>query len=675
VALPNLSPKPKVSRPSTRKPARNMYGDPLPPGGSKKLKYNHTKLYDIMKTGLKYNSEGKCVNAFKKLSNPGTLKLAYESIKSKSGNMVCGTDRETLDGITKDWFHKTHEQLTSHKFKFRSVRRVHIPKPDNSGTRPLGIGSPRDKIVQQSWRMVFEHVLNPKFLNCSYGFRPKRGCHQALEKVSTWTAVHWFIEGDIKKFFDNIDYKVLEGMIKKYFDDPELIRLYWSFVRAGYMEKQVNGKRYSFTKGTVGVPQGGIISPLLSNLVLHELDLFITELMEKKVKKGITPTLNNPAYTQLTKGLVKKRELLIQKKKQEGLKHLSVADKKEKRILIYQRLQIPRKVPNPKYSYFDYVRYADDWLIGVWGSHSYAKTLKARVGEFLLGIKLQLSERKTLITSSITGRAKFLGTYISTISAKHGLTRTVKKKNGLLKNGLLTKMPWGKIWMTAPIAKILKRFAEKHFLKFKENGRLRFLYPKHLIVLPIKELIIMYRSILKGYLNYFSFVDKRYKLGTLYWCLRESLLKIIGKKKQISRTSVIKKFGPNVVLPITRKDGKTVFLDFACPPLTKLPKPFLGYKGERDPLEIMDWKISTVDTMGQNCANCDGTNQIEMHHVKHIKTISPKLSQFDQALARINRKQVPLCRRCHLQVHSGSYQGRPLGHFYYIPFQGEAKWS
>jgi 5-methylcytosine-specific restriction endonuclease McrA len=79
--------------------------------------------------------------------------------------------------------------------------------------------------------------------------------------------------------------------------------------------------------------------------------------------------------------------------------------------------------------------------------------------------------------------------------------------------------------------------------------------------------------------------------------------------------------------------------------------------------------------MGQNCANCDGTNQIEMHHVKHIKTISPKLSQFDQALARINRKQVPLCRRCHLQVHSGSYQGRPLGHFYYIPFQGEAKWS
>lgn len=584
--------------------------------------------------------------------------------------MVCGTDRETLDGITEEWFHKTHEQLISRKFKFRSVRRVYIPKPSGAGTRPLGIGSPRDKIVQQSWRMVFEHVLNPKFLDCSYGFRPKRGCHQALEKVSTWSSVHWFVEGDIKKFFDNIDYKVLEGMIKKYFDDPELIRLYWKFVRAGYMEKHLNRSRFSFIKGTMGVPQGGIISPLLSNLVLHELDQYMQKLIEDNKNKEVPANLINPAYTRLTRKLTEENKKLINKKVKAGLKHLSPSDKKEKRSLIHKRLRIPGLIPNPQYSKFDYVRYADDWLIGVWGPYSYAKTLKAKVGEFLSSIKLQLSKEKTLITSSITGRAKFLGTYISTISAKHGLTCTVRRKNGLL-----TKMPWGKIWMTAPLANILRRLAEKQFLKFKADGKLRFLFPKHLIVLPIKELIIMYRSILKGYLNYFSFVDKRYKLGTLHWCLRESLLKIIGAKKQISRSKVIERFGPNVVLSITRKDGVTVSLDFVCPSLVKLTRPFLGYRGGRDPLEIMDWKISTVDTMGQNCANCDGTDRIEMHHVKHIKTISPKLSKFDQALARINRKQVPLCRRCHLQVHAGTYRGRPLGHFYYIPFQGEAKWS
>jgi hypothetical protein len=97
--------------------------------------------------------------------------------------------------------------------------------------------------------------------------------------------------------------------------------------------------------------------------------------------------------------------------------------------------------------------------------------------------------------------------------------------------------------------------------------------------------------------------------------------------------------------------------------------------GEASPLEIMDWKIASLDAMGQNCANCDSPFRIEMHHVKHVKTINPKLSKFDQALARINRKQVPLCVNCHRLVHKGTYKGLPLRHYYYIPFQGEAKWS
>jgi group II intron reverse transcriptase/maturase len=627
-----------------------------------------------MKACLRYNSEGKCINAFRTLSNPGILKLAYESIKSKSGNMVCGTDKETLDGISKEWFHKTHRSLISGSFRFRPARRVLIPKPDNSGTRPLGIGSPRDKTVQQSWRMTFEHVLNPKFLNCSYGFRPKRGCHQALQKVRSWTGVQWFIEGDIKKFFDNIDYKVLEGFIKKYFDDPELIRLYWRFVRAGYMERLVNERKYNFVKGTLGVPQGGIISPLLSNLVLHELDLYITNLMEERNAKneGVKPHLTNPAYSRLTKRLERKKERLILKSKEKDRPHLSIPEKMEKRRIIKERLRVPTTFPNPNFIYFDYVRYADDWLVGLWASYSYARMLKAKIGDFLKGIKLELSEKKTLITSAIAERAKFLGTYITTIAAKHGLTRTIKKRGGIL-----SRLPKGHVWMTAPVTKIIRRLSEKHFLKFGRirGERLRFIYPKIFTVLPIKELIIRYRSILSGYLNYFSFVDNRSRLRRLYWCLRESLVKAIGRKKQISRRAVINRFGPNVVLPIVRKDGKTVSLDFACPSLVKNPRRFLGYNGTRDPLEILDWKIASLDAMGQNCANCDSPFRIEMHHVKHIKTINPKLSKFDQALARINRKQVPLCVNCHRLVHKGTYKGLPLRHYYYIPFQGEAKWS
>jgi retron-type reverse transcriptase len=136
-----------------------------------------------MTRSLKTDERGRCTNAFKVLSNPGTLKLAYESIKSKSGNMVRGTDCETLDGLSKDWFHRTSKKLEKGIFQFRPVRRVNIPKPDGGGMRPLGVGSPRDKIVQQAMKMTMEHVLNPIFLDCSNGFRPKRGCHTALKKV------------------------------------------------------------------------------------------------------------------------------------------------------------------------------------------------------------------------------------------------------------------------------------------------------------------------------------------------------------------------------------------------------------------------------------------------------------------------------------------------------------
>ena len=156
--------------------------------------------------------------------------------------MTRGVYRETLDGISSSWFIKTSRALKENTYKFRPVRRVNIPKPNGEGLRPLGVGSPRDKVVQQSMRMCMEHVLEPRFLDCSYGFRPKRGCHTALKKVRSWKGVYWMSspcpnikyilylgkgrEGDIKKFFDRIDFNVLEVLIKRHFDDPQLLNLY-----------------------------------------------------------------------------------------------------------------------------------------------------------------------------------------------------------------------------------------------------------------------------------------------------------------------------------------------------------------------------------------------------------------------------------------------------------------
>lgn len=212
-------------------------------------------------------------------------------IKSEPGNMTPGHDKETLDGITEKWFSKTSTDLIKEKFTFKPTRKVYIPKT-NGKMRPLGIGSPRDKIIQEVFRAILEGVLESKFSNNSHGFRPGRGCHSALAQIRYWNGIKWFVEGDIKAFFDNIDHHILEKLLCRHFNDQRFIDLYWKMVRAGYVEF---GKEKS---SNVGVPQGGIASPILSNLILNELDLFIDQLLEdNKVKlQSKNHTIRNPAY-------------------------------------------------------------------------------------------------------------------------------------------------------------------------------------------------------------------------------------------------------------------------------------------------------------------------------------------------------------------------------------------
>lgn len=242
----------------------------------------------------------KCINAFQVMYRPEILKLAYESIKSKPGNMVPGTDLTTLDGINETWFLHTSQDLQWESYKPRPSRRVYIPKA-NGKMRPLGISSPRDKIVQQAMRMVMEVVLEGNFHDFSHGFRPFRGCHSALERIRGWKGVTWFLEGDIKSFFDTIDHHQLETLLKKHFQEVRLINLYWKMVKAGYIEwaDQNKGKTVS---SELGVPQGGIISPLLSNLVLNELDEHMEQLIKKREeeRKGEKPHIPNKRYSQLS---------------------------------------------------------------------------------------------------------------------------------------------------------------------------------------------------------------------------------------------------------------------------------------------------------------------------------------------------------------------------------------
>lgn len=602
---------------------------------------------------LKYDDDGKCNNIFAVLSRVESLSDAYETIKNKSGNMVPGSTEETLDGISREWFKETAHKLTSESFSPAPSRRVYIPKA-NGKMRPLGIGSPRDKIIQQSMRIALEMILEPKFLNSSHGFRPKRGCHTALSQVRSWSGVKWLIEGDIKGFFDAIDHQILAQLLQRHIRDKRFMNLYWKFVRAGYIEFE----NKSLMETHVGVPQGGIISPLLSNLVLHELDVFVDQIKKQSDAdhSNIPPEVPNPKYRSLTNAIY-----YLNRKLAKGC--ASPQDLSRRTAIIKERRRTPPRSPHPDYCHYEYVRYADDWLIGVWGGKSSATQLKDNIRIFLHSLKLELSVEKTLITNTRSDRAKFLGVYIKRAISNH--SQSVRKGR---------RHSDGSLQMTLSIPDIVQKLMERKYL-IVQNNRWIPLSFNRIIPLPIKEMILKYRTILRGFSNYYSFTDNIQNLNKVFWILWESLRKTICRKLKYGKRDFLAAFGKNIAIKIRKRDGETVILDFKKPLFERIPFAFMDIEKLGDPLAARNWKISTISALGQACSNCGNNHSVEMHHLKHLRTLNLKLSGFDQLMARINRKQVPLCKKCHDQVHNGDHVGMSLRYFHHIRWEGEGKWT
>ncbi len=211
---------------------------------------------------------------YRLLFNEEMYHTAYQRIYAKEGNMTKGTDGKTIDGMSLDRINEIINLLRTEEYQPKPAKRVYIPKK-NGKLRPLGIPSFDDKLVQEVLRMILESIYEGQFEDCSHGFRPRRSCHTALIQVQRrFTGVNWFIEGDIKGFFDNINHNVLIDILKERISDERIIRLIRKFLNAGYIENWTYNNTYS------GTPQGGIISPLLANIYLDKLDKYIIEYTE-----------------------------------------------------------------------------------------------------------------------------------------------------------------------------------------------------------------------------------------------------------------------------------------------------------------------------------------------------------------------------------------------------------
>lgn len=625
-------------------------------------------IEELVKERLTYDKDGKCTNAFSIISDTEFLKQAYLTIKSNPGNMVPGTDKETLDGISSNWFDEMSHKLIKGAYCPKPARRIYIPKV-NGKMRPLGIASPRDKIIQQAMLYVLSVVLEPLFLNSSHGFRPNRSCHTALREIRNWRGTPWFIEGDIKSFFDCIDHTIIENLLNKHFNDAKLIHLYWKLVKAGYVEWSNNKRTYVATD--VGVPQGSILSPILSNLILHELDKFMEQIKLQQIEKNrdIKPSIRSNEYGRLTSQVNHYNRRLNEARKAETVDWDNIKILRNKLKSCRQlRHRTKSLIPNPEAAFtIEYVRYADDWIVGLWGTKKDASELKLKISEFLRSISLELSIEKTLITNTRESKANFLGVSIKRTGNNKGAT-TVKPRINQQGRQLRYKIPNQLMWMAISVRKILANLEEKKVLKMekmKNNlGKTRPI-PKSLpglLVLPAQDIILRYKSILNGYINYYSFADDKPRLWVVYWILKMSLIKTLCRKFRARRPTIYRKFGTNISIEIKSaksSKGKLRRIDFAWPKLKREPMKFMS-KINPDPTAILKWKIRTKNHFNSPCASCNSTIDVEMHHIKHIKTINPKLSAFDQKVAAINRKQVPLCSSCHSLVHAGKYNGISL---------------
>jgi group II intron reverse transcriptase/maturase len=565
------------------------------------------------------------------ISDPEVLILAYEIIKSKPGNSTPGSDSIILDNINLDWFIEAAKILKAGKYKFKPARRVYIPKSGKKNSdksqdfRPLTISSPRDKIVQQAIYLILNAIYEPSFLDVSHGSRPNRGNHSALEFLKfRFNGVKWCIKADIESNFPSISHKILLNILKKRIGCSKFLALVKDSIKAGFKE---NKKFYGSNQGLF---QGNVTSPILNNIYLHEFDLFMSFLM-KFFYKG-KQRRKSPIYRKIQYEMGK------------------LGDTKELRTMRRKLWKVDSKDPmDPNFRRLYYVRYVDDFVVGVIGSRKNTLDIQEKIRIFLKNtLKLTLSEKKTFITNFSKKPIKFLGAYIK------GTWETEKRVQTIVKNGIRYKVRvTGRVSLYAPIKELFEKATISGFFKKKYS---KFVSTKvgWLINLNHADIIRYFNSVIQGNLNYYSFANNRKSLGSFIHGLKWSCARTLALKYKLRFASkIFRKFGSKLKCPETG-------LELTIPKTFKAIKIFGCNEPLPDDILFKKWRNKlTRSNLFKQCIICGSKEQIEMHHVRQIKDLKRKakkklLDFFTMQMAAINRKQVPLCAYHHKALHSDS---------------------
>jgi group II intron reverse transcriptase/maturase len=562
---------------------------------------------------------------YRLLYNPDLYLAAYGKIYKNAGATTPGTTTETVDGMSQDKIRTIIEYLQNERYVWSPAKRVQIPKK-NGKKRPLGLPTWSDKLLQEVMRTILEAYYEPQFSDQSYGFRPHRGCHTALREIwGQWTGVNWFIEGDISGCFDNINHTVLLDILRENIHDERFLRLISNMLKAGYMED------WKVNTTLSGTPQGGIISPILSNIYLHKLDEFITKQLIPKWTRGEKRRRNTTYLTMQSR--------VVRLRKRGDIEGAKTA----KQVA----MSLPSMDTNdPDYRRLKFVRYADDFLLGFIGPKSEAEQIKEEIRMFLQEtLKLELSDAKTLITHARTEVASFLGYEIHALQEDSQRGRDKRRSLN------------GKIGLRVP-----RRVIEEKGQRYMSNGK-----PKHRAeFMENSDFTILetYQAEYRGIVEYYRMAYNLRSLSELKWMMERSLVMTLADKFKTSVPKIYRKYQAKIVI-----DGKA-YKGLQITRERPEKKPLIARWGGIS----LAWKVgATLDDqpkqmwggrtelekrlLADECEYCGSTENIEVHHIRGLKDLNKhkgkEKPEWIKLMATRRRKTMVVCRTCHQDITYG----------------------
>jgi group II intron reverse transcriptase/maturase len=563
---------------------------------------------------------------YRQLFNKELFLLAYGRIYSNQGAMTPGVTRETVDGMSLAKIDTIIEELRSESYRWSPARRVYIPKK-NGKKRPLGMPPWSDKLVAEVVRMLLDAYYDGGFSDRSHGFRTGRGCHTALDEVaSVWTGTHWFVEGDLADYFGSLDHTIMVSALAVKIHDGRFLQLINRMLQAGYLEDW----RWNATLS--GAPQGGIASPVLSNIYLDRFDQFVEQQLIPEYTRG-KKRRTEPRYHRV--------ESQIAKAKRHG-------DRDAVRALRRLRRRLPSQDPNdPDYRRLRYVRYCDDFLLGFAGPRREAEEIKSKIGEFLRDeLKLELSEPKTLITHATSQAARFLSYEIRTQRTDTKITQGRRAVNGVV--GLFVPRD------------VIRDRCARYMSKGKPALRGQLLHDEDYTI------VAKYGSEYRGFVQYYLLAQDVFRLEKLRWVMETSMLKTLAGKHKSTVAKMARKYKASIDTP----DGSrtcfqvTVHRDQGRKPLVAR---FGGIPLTRKRTAVLtDLKPIMATVKGNElirrlvagrCELCEERTGLQVHHIRKLADLNkpgrPERPSWVHLMAMRKRKTLVVCEQCHQNIHAG----------------------